>query len=365
MSLAPANAASSPRIFGTFGLYRYFLAVLVMMNHVVYIHMGFASNYAVFAFFILSGYVVCYILHYDYLLQKNGLLHYAINRGLRIYPLYWLGSLFMLWLLWAYHPEKIFGSPALGYPPGLTTGQFITWITLNLSALVSLPLLGGQLTPTLMPVGWSLGVEIFYWALMPQLLLRPGLRKYAVVFTIIYTLFALGVSFKAGHDIAALRYFSPLAASLPFLIGCFCFLRKLRGGPRISHTMGIGAIIAFLALICLVPLLFDNPYLAGFYPAIALNTVIILYLGQFDQKQVPAALRRADVFMGNLAYPIFILHVPVAVTLFVVLPKLWPVPVHGFALFLLVFILTNGVAILCHYLLEVPVNKLRRIIRGR
>src|ERR1700678_2524825 len=95
MDVSPAttssrSSASPTSVFGVFGIYRYILATMVMTAHSAPLIWLFVGTYAVRAFFVLSGYVVCYILHNDYLRQEKGVWKYAINRALRIYPTYWL-----------------------------------------------------------------------------------------------------------------------------------------------------------------------------------------------------------------------------------------------------------------------------------
>lgn len=71
-----------------FGTYRTLLAVMV-----IFLHLGgmpVIGGYAVFGFYILSGYLMTLIMHKNYGYTRDGVARYAINRFLRIYPIYWV-----------------------------------------------------------------------------------------------------------------------------------------------------------------------------------------------------------------------------------------------------------------------------------
>jgi len=72
---------------------------------VVMQHLGNVSAlgvYAVFGFYILSGYLMTLILHSGYGYSWSGVRRFALNRFLRIYPIYWVACLIsaglVLWL---------------------------------------------------------------------------------------------------------------------------------------------------------------------------------------------------------------------------------------------------------------------------
>src|SRR5688572_16262825 len=76
-----------------FGTFRYVLALLVLFQHTVPRLGGEphgAGLYAVFSFFVLSGYVVTKVLHESYGVDGAATCRFLLNRGLRVYPLYWM-----------------------------------------------------------------------------------------------------------------------------------------------------------------------------------------------------------------------------------------------------------------------------------
>lgn len=61
--------------------------MMVACSHLWHELMWWQGNYAVFSFYVISGYLMCFILKEVYL-SADGVWRYAINRVLRIYPLY-------------------------------------------------------------------------------------------------------------------------------------------------------------------------------------------------------------------------------------------------------------------------------------
>ncbi len=74
-----------------FGTYRTFLALMVVALHLGGLSMG---GYAVFGFYVLSGYLMTLIMQNNYGYSALGFYKYALNRFLRIYPIYWVSIVF-------------------------------------------------------------------------------------------------------------------------------------------------------------------------------------------------------------------------------------------------------------------------------
>ena len=69
-----------------FGTYRFLLACLVLVTHLAGVRC--AGAYAVFGFYLLSGYLMTLVLNERYGFSPNGFGRYVANRALRIYPPY-------------------------------------------------------------------------------------------------------------------------------------------------------------------------------------------------------------------------------------------------------------------------------------
>jgi peptidoglycan/LPS O-acetylase OafA/YrhL len=328
-------------------------------------HWSYAGAYAVFAFFVLSGYAVCYILKYSYLPKHHGISKYLLNRGLRIFPSYWVVCIFFA-LLIAFYPDKAGDILSCGFPTGKSLGLELGWWFFILSLLGSaIPFISYALRPVLIPPVSSIGTEIFYWLLMPALLIHPRLRVATVVFAVGYTLFGAGLTLYIGQQpnlfhIQLVRYYSQFAGALPFCLGMLLLLQRARKQVHVPHMAAITAMLLFVILLARAPWLFSDPYFIGAYISLVLNVCIILYLAQFDQKLIPTKILKIDTFLGDLSYPVFLVHFPIATTLHIVFPL---IPLHSFSLFGCTLAVSMLAAILLHYVIEVPMSRLRRGVK--
>jgi len=81
-----------------FGLLRTTLALMVMVYHLCAEFLPF-GRYAVFGFYIISGYLMTLIMHERYGYDFRGRRSYCLNRALRLYPQYWAAALFSILLI--------------------------------------------------------------------------------------------------------------------------------------------------------------------------------------------------------------------------------------------------------------------------
>ena len=79
-----------------FGIFRTFLAVNVILLHIF--NVPTLGNYSVFAFFILSGFLMTLVVNENYGFSISGFSKFWINRFLRLYPVY-LTIIFITFLL--------------------------------------------------------------------------------------------------------------------------------------------------------------------------------------------------------------------------------------------------------------------------
>jgi len=140
-----------------FGFFRAMLAIWVMAFHLVGIPV--IGEYAVFSFFVLSGFLMTTIMHETYGYHASGIKKYALNRFLRLYPMYWVTiSLSILTILYVGHEYS-------------TTYKEVLYIPYNLEMIASnLLMIFPQpvfypfaLEPRLSPPTWALTIEIFFY----------------------------------------------------------------------------------------------------------------------------------------------------------------------------------------------------------
>jgi peptidoglycan/LPS O-acetylase OafA/YrhL len=343
-----------PNVFGTFGVYRFILASMVVFAHTTAWRWMYPGMYAVFAFFILSGYVVSYILHNKYLQSPYGLWKYAINRALRIFPLYWVTLGVSTWLIVAYPAMCEDINPAMVYPHGISL-----WLRNAFALFLTHPVTGNLAASMVVPVGWSLGIELFYWALLPITLIRPAARTALGWFSIVYTVGIVALFFGySGASSLPLRFNNLLAGSLPFWVGSLIYLRKPDRHLRVSHGWGIAAMGLFLFFL-VVPAFFHDPYFWFFYAFMASNIAMVAYLSRIARSSLWPSFQFLDKYAGDLTYPLYLIHIPVAILVHVAIPSL---PVTNYGFFFGVLTISTLLSLLLHYCVERPIEWIKHRI---
>jgi peptidoglycan/LPS O-acetylase OafA/YrhL len=342
-------------VFGTFGIYRWIMASMVALNHLGPMEFSQFGPYAVFGFFILSGYIVTYILRTHYLQTKYGIVKYYLNRGLRVFPSYWVVMVLSA-LLVARFPDiasHIHGDMRM--PRNLND-----WIT-NGSLLGITSLIGDLYSPVLVPVAWSLSVELLWWGAMPHILRDQSYFKVFLIFGFMYAFLMLCTQIAGSESNAGLCLFSPMAGLMPFMVGMLLCLRKYK---RFAD-MPMGAGIVAMTLLGLYFLIGTNPKIGldasiALYANVVLQMAVIYYLSGIDAARLPKWIERVDRQLGNLSYPIFLLHMAMGVMAKALLPSL---EYSSWGLFAVGLLLCNVMGVILFYSVETPVNMLRRSIR--
>lgn len=325
-----------------FGTYRLYLALCVAS-----IHFGaadFIGCYAVFGFFVLSGYLMSLTLNKRYLSLPYGRLRFLLNRAMRIYPLYWL-TVLMAALYAAYVPtsENIFMPHTL-----------LHWIQ-NITTIGMVSLDGAYHIPNLNSVAWSLSSEIIFWCVLA--VLWPSRLR-------VYLFFAVAVGYTAYLMLAngvynfPIRYNNPLSAALPFAVGAGVYLLKEKG-IIISSRVGAPLLVITLLAMTVGDKVFYNIILDGWYGVMLLNALVIFYLAGIKPKAGwPEKLDRG---CGDLSYPFFISHWLVGVVLKT--HVITTIPPRSWEFFICLVPITLAVAALLHYAVVRPIESWRRSVR--
>ena len=331
-----------------FGTYRTLLAVMV-----VFLHIGGApvlGGYAVFGFYILSGYLRTFIMQNNYGYDRSGLAKYALNRVLRIYPIYWLACAISLILI-AVFGQDITSAfhPAIAIPDGIES------ILRNL--FLYFP---GRESPRLTPPSWALTVEIFYYVCIGLGISRSRqLTIFWFVMSVIYTLYAnvAGIGWES-------RYFSIIAASLPFSTGAviYHFRDELKrfSGPFSAGLYAPLSICVLIGLNWWTGLLLDTQKGVSFYINYLLCAFMVVAL--FDRRELPFISRKADRMMGDFSYPVYLIHYQVGVVMLVLLNQ------FGFAIKrpdLSLAVVSLPVIFLAAWMMTVSVERPIELIRSR
>lgn len=327
-----------------FGIFRYTLALLVAFGHVHPFFQGiwnWTGLYAVFGFFVLSGYLMTRVLHRTYGYSRFGFLAYIENRALRIYPAYWAAlALSILWLLLA--PESPGSTNVLVRLPSSVHEYFRSIVLVGIHR---------DFMPRVVPPSWSLHIELCFYVLIGL-----GLSRTAWTTAIWLAAAMLWTAWASYNGVSfADRYSTLLAASLPFAVGSSLhYLQR-----QVPRWVLAGAIVLACLNIFLAPVLWGDPKgFVAFYLSLLLVAVIVA--GLRDIK-FPAGLARWDRRLGDLSYPIFLLHSQIG---YLVGWLGWAQPAT-LQHFLVSLPVMHVVAVALHLSVVAPVERLRARVRAR
>jgi peptidoglycan/LPS O-acetylase OafA/YrhL len=309
------------------GSFRFLLAVLVAIAHLArgVDFVGRFGVYAVFGFYVISGYLMTLILNEAYGFRLK---EFAFNRFLRLYPAYYVVALVTL--------------PAIAWLPDAP--QFLQAWRINrdpldlASNVLLFPFAFYAEKFRLIPPGWSLAVEIVNYFLLWAFVAR-GPQRAAVAFAAALafhlTSLALGQSWPE-------RYEPFYAALLPFSMGSGMYFIKRRidrpapGIGMLAAGFGLWLVNLFLAGAALT--MGDSGETALFY----LNLILVTGLVFMLVAQPRSTTWRLDKLLGDLAYPLFLTH---WLASFIVARLVLPGEPDGLAYVAISLLLATGVSI--------------------
>ncbi|MBL4821158.1 MAG: acyltransferase, partial [Gammaproteobacteria bacterium] len=288
-----------------FGLFRLLLAVMVMVmvGHLFWI--SDFGRYAVFGFFILSGYLMTFLMHESYSYQLDGLKKFVANRVLRLYPAYWVACVFSIFLILCLGEVNTrVVSRSLSLP------QTLDIIVVNLT-MVSFSLFPHEVGPRLSPATWALTVELFYYCLIGLGVSKTKTRTavwLCLSLTYVLLTYALGLFWHS-------RYFALPAGSLPFSIGALLyFLHKENWEPNWIKRPILSSKYLMLALIVNAgigsKIQLDDSMLdiveLFFYANLLICSLLIYSIIRGDS--LVNISKKLDKTLGDYSYPIYLIH---------------------------------------------------------
>jgi len=339
------NPAERLRVIGSF---RLLLAIFVVISHTKGFPFGRLPDPALSAivgFFFLSGYLMPATLERNYVGETFSAqtARYLLNRFLRIFPVYWLALVLqgaaLAWNAEARslydfsHPNSFLQNFVL---LGLNQGEF--W----------------HQDQRFIGPAWTLDVELQYYLLVPFFVLcfRRGPRLSCAAMVAAAALGLLYLCNPTGRDSidrSLLPWFPFFAAG--YL--SYWYREKIMAGVSIRSIRTAGSVAAIASL----ALLFVSPPASHWAFACAL-ILFALALLHTSKRQ-----RGLDRFLGNLSYPVFLLHAVVnasgipAHLAAIVAPGSVPV------LALCTLFLTLPVSIVTEFALSQPIDKIRGTLR--
>ncbi|MFO0928344.1 MAG: acyltransferase [Gemmataceae bacterium] len=327
------------------GVFRFLLAILVVVFHLVpAAFVGHWGPFAVYSFYLLSGYLMTLVLHRTYGFTLLGGGRFAVNRVLRLFPTYYGVCLISLALLAGYGGAMTAFHAALRFP---ADGRSV------LANLLLVPQLYWY-EVRLAPPTWSLAVELVCYAALWLWVARSARLAWLTAgATAAYTayLIATGAAFPV-------RYTALFTSLLPFALGAVAFLHRDQLLAWCNGRVRLVVILLFVVNLFAAPTLFrKDPLLWPFYGNVLLTFLVTPFA--VDVRLPGGRLRDLDDWAGRLTYPVFLAHYPVAFAVH----QLIGGPSRSLLLCLLTLPPLLAVSyLLCRYV-EMPVERWRARVR--
>lgn len=275
---------------------RFILAMFVVIAHLSE-GVPFLSHwgiFAVFGFYLISGYLITTILNETYFFRFSAFL---TNRFLRLFPIYYAVVLVSAFTIYvapnanAFHPAWSpqfrlvdFGGNGLIFPFEFYDASF-----------------------RVIPPAWSIAVELINYFLLWLLVARNRTMAIsALLITLIYHIISLSTGADWGR-----RYFPFYAALLPFAIGaCIYFFQS---HLNLLSSEVIKRISVFSFILWIINLVFcgfvtvpgGSLFDVFFYTNLSFLTVFIYTT---THPTINTLKTRIGKILGDLAYPIFLTH---------------------------------------------------------
>lgn len=335
------------------GYLRFVLAILVVVAHLGSNigHVGFFGHwgtFAVFGFYLVSGYLITRILHETYSFRFAP---FAINRFLRLFPIYYFVA--------------FVSATAIYLLP--TAGDFHEAWKVKLRVV---DILGnGLIFPfefydasfRLVPATWSVAVELVNYFLIWLFVGRS--MKLATGTALIALAYHVASGYLGMYW--GSRYFPSYAALLPFSLGaCIYFWadfisRFQMSAIRIAFVIASCVWIANITF-CGVLSGIGKPYYEYFFYLNFVTLFVLIALA--THSSVVSRYSKIGKILGDMAYPIFLVHwiVGFGVSLFLPFDSL-----NGLALFAFSLPPILAVSWLLAWGTDRWVEPLRNVVRGR
>ncbi len=366
------------------GIVRLILALSVVVGHSGTTIFGYEllrPHLAVLMFYIISGFYMSMVLNEKYSTLPDGTRRFYLNRVLRLYPVYFVVLLLTIFCDWVRGQPTVF----LNSQPDVSALERVGFILLNLS------IVGQDFASTLsdkfnsepnylISPAWTIGSELLFYAVAPFLLVLSKKRVRYVV-ALFIAIVAVRMVFEFFPE-ASTRFFVSLGftddqawkivARLPgryriiffslpiFLLGFFSYLIYLRLPtlkPWLKNTWRCAVVLAlfYIAYSLWRYKMPDHIAHHDRIDGIVYWSAYLLFVASIPFLFTWSRNWKLDRFIGELSYPIYVLHL----TPILMVHWAWPdYAASPASIWLMLGIILPG-ALLLHFLVERPVDRLR------
>lgn len=275
------------------GTWRFLLALAVAFSHLWAGMLQGPAAFAVWGFYAISGYLMAVILRERYGFSPAGLRAYAANRALRILPGYAVAALAGAVALAVLVPRGVAVqalNPAFEWPQ--------TWRDWGANLTLLPAFYGGRL---FVPVAGALMIEVAAYLLMPLMARHASAAWLAAVLSL-----SLNLHVGLGVEQFAQRYASFHTACFAFAVGALvCHHREALARWRMPRASAAAWLLHALSW----AIHHRWPWTGGLYLGTLLSAWLLL---SFVDR--PAS--RLDRWLGDLSYPVYLLHTVCGAALF-------------------------------------------------
>jgi len=295
---------------------RFSLALAVIIAHVGPLQ-GLVlgdGRLAVQVFFMISGFYMALVWTEKYSKLSSPIRTFYISRALRIYPLYFLVLIVMLLLISMGFFEKtelhLSGAvDELGWAE--TIWVYFTQITLigmETSLFIDFP----SNKYMVIPVAWTLGLELTFYLLVPFLLHRKIILISVLILSLsmrvlAYYLYEMG-GFESYQILWSYRFF-PFEVAL-FLFGSLAYVLYSNMPNKFIYFINrpivhVMVLLGILGGLCYFRVIVGYAGEASYWMFyfIMFFGIVILFHHTKNSKD--------DSYLGELSYPMYILHIPI------------------------------------------------------
>jgi peptidoglycan/LPS O-acetylase OafA/YrhL len=331
-------------------VYRFILALCVVQGHLV--GQGESAPWlawqAVFSFYVLSGFLMSLVLNQDYGFTASGLARFAVNRWLRLFPIYYtvigLTALYIVLI-----------GPLHQITSAITLPSTGAAIFANLSIVTLTGFDFASPMQSLSPSTWSLAVEIFCYALLAVYFAKSRERLlFMLMIGVAVAAVRLFVDFDQPQYGFQNHYAVLQAGLIPFALGGLAYFYR---GARIYEFSGTKLLILSLLFLANFTIGYwsdFHKYVSGLYVAAVLNVAMVPMLFTQTTKHYWQKV------LGGVSYPIFLCHWLVGMLIAIYMPAIGG---KGFMLFFAAAVGSVLFSLLLYYGIDRPIQALRTSVK--
>ena len=332
------------------GCFRLFLALSVVAGHTSSKVFGLptiGASEAVSLFFVISGYYMSMVINTKYFYAPKRTFY--ISRILRIFPMYFVGLLFMLSINFREVQNFFLNLATLSKLFFISSNALILGQDLPYTVCFDTQndLCANPVGMTVNPPSWSLAIELGFYLVAPFLVKNSKFLLLYIFFGLAYSISLRYVSIPIVNDLVNVtdlsllnHYFYPSSFIL-FGLGALSY--------RLAHKLTkINPIIIASMLLLLSQGSLNVPF---WLPVFVAASLPVIFHHSKESK--------IDRFIGELSYPVYILHFPVIIFVSNHLSNKSGDFLDQFTNGTIVSILTIILSLICVQIVEKPINAIR------